>query len=47
MLILEIPSNSFDNQAVQKGAEALYALDLLALFVEMKEKAIIWKERVE
>ena len=46
MLILETPSNNFDNQAVEKGAEALYALDLLALFIEMKEKAIIWKERI-
>lgn len=46
MLIWSKSSNEFDMDSALKGAEALYSLDLLALFLELEEMAIQWKARV-
>ena len=46
MLILEMPTNDFDMESAMKGAEALYALDLLDLFLDLKNRAENWEERV-
>lgn len=39
-------SVSIDTDEVLKGADAIYDIDLLAFFIELKNKAIEWKARV-
>lgn len=40
------PVVTVDYDAIDKGAQAMYELDLLAFFNELKLKALAWKARI-